>query len=567
MRTLITLLLATCLLAANAQRVSINEDYGTPFKTKGPSIVDIYELEGGGYWSISSRIEGAGLFGLGFVRMKMAYYVQRYDEDLTLIEEKRFDLKMDDKVLSLKRIIEFKDEYYAFMSFDNELTQKTYLFYGKINTELLAIEGDLTKVAEIDLGNKRNQMRPGRFDISVSDNDEFLVIFGRQPRKIEQRKRRGFGRAQDDDPEVGTYAFEFTYWVLDDQFDVVNSKENHVMEIENSTDVFYVRDYTVDDNGSIYILGKNKITDDLTRRERRERGVKKWVDINKSAFVIEKIDREGNAIQNTTPEGELFVDMDILFDNEGNINLVGLTGEQVYSHLMVTGVYRVVMDHSNLETLTEASSKFSDDVIENVNRMVQREENASQRKKRRIARKESKMSEEEKEYNEARKRAIEHVDYIKFSDVDENGDAYIVLEEEWVEVVTTTTTDANGNTTTTTTYYYHYDDLVMVKFIGEEVLQNYYSKSFTRVNVPLRTSLEALVKDGDLQIITYNHIVKANEDLSKVRSTELETFDRKERVKGMRRRIFNYRKTINDNTILVAAQWKRKILWHRITFK
>ena len=130
--------------------------------------------------------------------------------------------------------------------------------------------------------------------------------------------------------------------------------------------------------------------------------------------------------------------------------------------------------------------------------------------------------------------------------------------------MTTTYTDANGNTRTTTTYYYHYDDLLLVKFIEDDVVQNYYKKSFVSVNVPLQKSMDVTLGDGELKIMTQGHIVRADVDLGNVKDYELKAFDRKDKIPGMRRKYFTYRKAVDENTILAPARFRSKAVWYKI---
>jgi hypothetical protein len=565
MKTIFTFILSIILIGASAQKLKVREEHGDVFKTKGYNIEDIYELSSGGYWSIGSRWEGSGLAGMmSFVTAKKVFFVQNFDEDMNFVGEKRLNLTFMDKDLDLHSIVRFKNEYYIFLQFDNIEKKKTYLFYALFDHHDLKIDGDLTKVAEIGLGSKATNSRPGSFDVSVSENENFLVVFGNAPTKIKKTKRRLFGGRGTSQSSVGTHTFKFTYWVLDKDFQIINYEKKHELKIENSSDKFYIRDYAVDEEGSIYILGKNSIVDELTRSEKRKRKSRAWVEINKSAFIVEKIDIDGLTFQQATPEEVLFRDMDILFDKDGQINLVGITGEQVYSRLVTTGVVRLVLDKDNLDVLSNVGSGFEEELLEKINDIQTRTASLNKRRKRRQKRREAKLSAEDKAYREISKRAALNANFIAYSGLDENGDAIIVLEEQHLEIVTTTTTDANGNTTTTTTYYYHYDDLIMAKFIDDEVVQNYYKKSFVSVNRPLSKSMDVALKDGEINIMTQGHIVKADYDLEKVRDYELKAFSRKDKVKGMRRKFFTYRKTIDENTILAAAQHRRKVVWYKI---
>ena len=59
---------------AQAQRLKVSETHGDYFKQRARYITNIYERPSGGYWSIGNG------------------YVQRLDDDMNLVDEKRLDL-------------------------------------------------------------------------------------------------------------------------------------------------------------------------------------------------------------------------------------------------------------------------------------------------------------------------------------------------------------------------------------------------------------------------------------------------------------------------------------------
>jgi hypothetical protein len=563
--TIVSLILVSYTAADAQSRLKVSEKHGDVFKANG-RFMDIYKLPSGGYMSLSASATGGG-FAIGLVsfsKVKATYFAQIYDKNLNFLEEKQVNLKALGKDLILEKVVKFGRDFYIFASFINEKTKKKYLFYSRFDHIDLTTDGDWMKVAEVKANPEKGYTSPS-FTIDVSDNEKFIVIFGNDSEKIKRSKSRGlFARARSNSTEVSTHKFKFTYWVLDSKLKIVNYEKKHQLKIEESTDKFYVRDLTVDDDGSVYILGKNDVTDQLTRQEVKKKKRASWVDIQTSAFVLEKIYPDGTSVQTATPEGELFVDMDILFDKDGVINLVGLNGEQIYSKLVAVGMSRLVLDPDNLDILSTASAEIDEEVLENINDVQVAEQTMSKRQKKRKKRREKKLTPEQKAYAAASKRAALNVSSIAFSGLDENGDAVLVLEEQHLRIVTTTTTDANGHTTTTTTYYYHYDDLLLVKFIEDDVVQNYYKKSYVSVNVPLVKSMDVTLGDGEVKIMTQGHIVRADIDLENVKDYELKAFDRKDKLPGMRRKYFTYRKAVDENTILAPARFRSKAAWYKI---
>lgn len=544
--------------SAFGQKLRVQENHGEVFKPKTANYLDVFRNPSGGYFSVSYVPRRTLML---VATLKAKYYVQQYDQNMNFVREVPLDLNNNGDRMSYYSVMPFGDKFYVFTTQEDRVGEKMDLFYVELDAQSGQIMGEYTALASARLVPQKGYTSPS-FQISISENKQYLVVFGNDAQKVQRASLFGRNNSNDED-EVGTYKFGFTFWLFDDAMKEVMHEEDYEIRVENSTNEFYVRDFEVDDKGSIYILGKNAITDKLTRRERKEAKRRSWLDIKQSAFVLEKINSDGSSEQQVTPEELLYLDMDILFDKEGNVNLVGLVGEQVYYKLAATGVNRLILSADDLSIIDEQTSNFTDEVLKNVNNVLVAESNLSDRKKKRVKKKEAKLTDEEKAYAEISKRAAINVNNIAYSGIDEKGNVSVVLEEYYVRVVTTTTRDANGGTTTTTTYYYNYDDLFLLKFFDDEVVQNSYKKSFTTVNVPLDVSLDVLEKDGELTIVTPKEIVRADVELDKIVDYDIKAMDRSVRVPGLRKKMIYYKKVIDENTILAPAQFKGKVAWYK----
>lgn len=544
--------------AAFGQNLKVKENHGEVFKPKTINYLDVFRNPSGGYFSVSYVPRRTVML---VATLKARYYIQQYDENMNFTSEVPLTLESNGDKLSYYDLMQFGDKFYVFTTKEDKVGEKKDLLYAEFDPESGQITGSHTALASAKLVPQKGYTSPS-FQVSISKNKKYLVIFGNDAQKIQRASLFGRNNSSDED-EVGTYKFSFTFWLFDDAMKEVMHEEDYDIRVENSTNEFYVRDFEVDDEGSIYILGKNAITDRLTRRERKEANRKSWLDIKQSAFVLEKISPDGSSEQQVTPEELLYLDMDILFDEEGNINLIGLVGEQVYYKLAATGVNRLILSADDLSIIDEQTSNFTDEVLKNVNNVLVAESNLSDRKKKRVKKREEKLTDEEKAYAEITKRAALNVNNIAYSGIDEKGNVSVVLEEYYVQVVTTTTRDANGGTTTTTTYYYHYDDLFLIKFFDDDVVQNSYKKAFTTINVPLDVSISVTEKDEELTIVTPKEIVRADVELGKIVDYDIKAMDYKVRVPGLRKKMIYYKKVIDENTILAPAQFKRKVAWYK----
>ena len=554
------ILILSLLLSASVafgQKLKVRENHGEVFKPKTTNYLDVFKKRGGGYFSISYVPRRTVML---VATLKAKYYIQQYDDDMNFERETELDLSLYGVKLNYYDILQFGDEFYVFTTKEDKVREKLGLYVSPLNLESGQMSSKPYEIASTKYIPEKGYTYPS-FTVSISANKSYVVVFGNDARKIQRVSL--FGKNKNDDDEIGTYKFGFTFWLFDEEMKEVMHEVDYKLSVKNSTNEFYVRDFEVDDNGSIYILGKNAITDRLTRRERKDAKTRSWVDIKQSAFVLQKINADGSSEQQVTPEELLYLDMDILFDKLGNINLIGLVGEQVYYKLAATGVNRLILSSEDLEVLREQTTDFSEEVLENVNNIREARSNMNERRKKRVKRKEAKLTDEQKAYNEISKRAALNVNNIAYSGLDEDGNASVVLEEYYVHVVTTTTRDANGGTTTTTTYYYHYDDLFLLKFFDDEIAQNSYNKEFTTINVPLDVSLTVSEQDGELTIVTPQEILRTDSYMEDIVDYKIKAMDNSVRVPGLRRKLISYKKVIDENTIVAPAQFRRKVAWYK----
>ena len=554
------ILILSLLLSASVafgQKLKVRENHGEVFKPKTTNYLDVFKKRGGGYFSISYVPRRTVML---VATLKAKYYIQQYDDDMNFERETELDLSLYGVKLNYYDILQFGDEFYVFTTKEDKVREKLGLYVSPLNLESGQMSSKPYEIASTKYIPEKGYTYPS-FTVSISANKSYVVVFGNDARKIQRVSL--FGKNKNDDDEIGTYKFGFTFWLFDEEMKEVMHEVDYKLSVKNSTNEFYVRDFEVDDNGSIYILGKNAITDRLTRRERKDAKTRSWVDIKQSAFVLQKINADGSSEQQVTPEELLYLDMDILFDKLGNINLIGLVGEQVYYKLAATGVNRLILSSEDLEVLREQTTDFSEEVLENVNNIREARSNMNERRKKRVKRKEAKLTDEQKAYNEISKRAALNVNNIAYSGLDEDGNASVVLEEYYVHVVTTTTRDANGGTTTTTTYYYHYDDLFLLKFFDDEIAQNSYNKEFTTINVPLDVSVTVSEQDGELTIVTPQEILRTDSYMEDIVDYKIKAMDNSVRVPGLRRKLISYKKVIDENTIVAPAQFRRKVAWYK----
>jgi hypothetical protein len=102
-----------------------------------------------------------------------------------------------------------------------------------------------------------------------------------------------------------------------------------------------------------------------------------------------------------------------------------------------------------------------------------------------------------------------------------DGGLYMIMEEDWVQVVTTTSSNGNGGTTTTTTYYYHNED-VLVTYINPSGSITWFS------HIPKN---QVTANDGGYRNSIYAHLI--NNKLHIVFNGSKEIIEMNDVSKGM----------------------------------
>lgn len=525
---------------------------GDVFKLKKNALIEtIFPSSEGGYWSLT---------GAGGVQ-----YVQNFDAGLNLVKNKKLSLRYEGKFLELFRVHKVGQDYYAFLTSLDREKGKLFLYYVLFNPLLLNIDGDIIKISEAKYRGKGYTFPS--FTLTVSDNKDHIIVYAEDAQKVKSSGKKGFfsslfaSRASElKSSSVGNRKFNFTYWVFDNKMKPVNYQEKLSIEIQNSADKFYVREFKIDKQGNVFILGKNELLDEISKNEQRMKKIEAWAEYKKSAFVVQKIAPDGSQTQYVTHDDVLYLDMKMLFDKEDNIQLVGLSGEPYFDGLLATGVARITLD-AKLNELSLSTDEFTPEVLSKVNPIQEFEERVVGREKkkydRKKERKENKMTAQQKEYSDLAKRAALDVSTIEYVGIDEGGNAQLVLEEQYMRVVTTTTRNPDGTVNTTTDYYYHYNDLIFCKFHEDRVLQNYYKKNFVSVNFKLPESLNATINsNNDMLIITQEHLLVVDQDLE-VRAGEID-LKLINRMTGRKKFIITKRMITEDNEIVLVAKRLKK---------
>ena len=209
----------------NGQSDDVPAEISWGEELREPSGTYISKLVSYGSWGFFAlRKKEDGAF------TKEAAYIERYDADMNLKKSKKLDLKYKGKKRAFEDLVLIGGELYLFTSFNNRAKNKNYLFAQKISRKRLIPEKKLNKVGEID---SRNEYRTGQFDIEISKDSSKVLIYNQLPYKKREPER-------------------FALRVFDDQLELAWEKD---IVLPYNDELFEVKEYQVDNEGNIYILG------------------------------------------------------------------------------------------------------------------------------------------------------------------------------------------------------------------------------------------------------------------------------------------------------------------------
>ncbi|MCB9262857.1 MAG: hypothetical protein H6607_10825 [Flavobacteriales bacterium] len=572
--SLVMVIMYCLALQAIAQdKLKVTERSGKTFRLKAQRIEDIYSYSGGKFWSISSSGDN--------------YYVALYDENMNFVKGSYLKFKYAKKKLTFHSVVQFRGRYLIFLTFDNLKTDKKYLFYFEFEPDDLCVNPELFKVAEVKLADRYSTYSD--FDIRVSQDKKYLLILGIPPARIKGVKKGflasliSFPIDQERDPSIGIN--RFSYWLIDKEMEIINYEKKHRMNVEDENEddhKFFIKDFVVDDDGTIYILGENTIYNEMTSEEdgsqiasivgkknRKKIGrARSWTDLDESQYMVEQISRNGTTSMFMTDRGVLYNDAKILLEKDSTVSLIALLAEQIYDYKITTGIARSRLNKKSLEVSSDVSENFSEEVLNTVNNIRETESKLTHRQKVRKEKAEKRrLSDYDMEMKEIAKRAALKCNSIAFCGLDENDNPVVVLEERYVTIVVTTTRDAQGNVTTTTTYYYSYDDLILAIFADDTLYQKGYEKSFTSINYQIKEPLAVSLKNGVITITAQNQVLRTDTELGEIQTYKLKGKSKSKKGKSnfTGNNFFTYRKTINPD-LIVAANQRRfgRTTWYKI---
>jgi hypothetical protein len=474
--------------------LNLQETTGEEVKIRG-EVVDFFKTTGGKYFSITTSAPQKG-----------AYFASQFDENLNFIKKNKLIIVYEGKLLALNKIVSFGERYFLFLTFNNKIKKKKYLFYVEFNPETLTCSNNIFKVAELSA--KKYGYESIIFEVFVNQSNSHILIKGKIP--IQQPKEKFLGRSKPKKAKAQPY----TFWVLDSDLEIVNYAKKHKIRVKGmASEVTYV-DFTVGEGGAIYVLGRIKNVVRHRARERRKSPNLGRFEVKAASCVLEKIVFNEEIERYQTVDSIYYSDMAIILD--GNvINLMGLLAEDVGMDVASTGFSRIRLNMEDLSQIDVIYNNFTPEVLKVLNRISKV---PSKRKQARIAKKTSRMKYEAKERLKVMKRASYLANKIVYCAMSANNQPIIAIEEQYI--ITRYVKDKYG---TTTTVFYHYDDIAFASFGRDSVHQMAFSKNQTYTNFQPARTFNLTTLGDELVLMIRDSVYVTTSDFSSV--TNHSTYD------------------------------------------
>jgi hypothetical protein len=404
----------------------------------------------------------------------------------------------------------------AFFYFNNRKTLKQYLFAQVVNQKTLAPIGEPYKVGETMITKKEKRVMC-IFTIDItSDYNKMLITADRTNIPLTKRERKA-ARAQKN--------HTFSYWLINDEFKLINSGKNVKFGKGNTT----VIDQTFDNEGNMCLLGFQDQTNTKSKSRKTPGNVDddEETDKGQSKLVMKIIKPDGTENELSFAEGEYFYSATLkLNPKTGNVAVVGLMSS---GHYGASGIFTQQVNLATSEVLTESVQKFGVDYVKEINSLMPITDSKSKKKKKekeikKATRKESKKSYTPPDY-------LYRLVRIGDCHYNDSNELVIVTQKFHTYTVTTTHYDSKGRAYTTTTTYYVYGDIISFKLNNEGVIENFgYVFHYTEYLGDIYKDYSSLYTGSKLFVITKTEgcQVKLDNTVSKTEPfKEYETFKRK----------------------------------------
>lgn len=274
---------------------------------------------------------------LGGIPIKISqerYEIKRFNKEMKLMEEKKFDLTFNGKKRTFHSCVYMKGNLYVFSRFYDKAKAQNSLYVDRIDLETLSNKGKPTLIAEIPAEKKKNA---GYFNTNVSKDSSKLFVFYDFPtprkKKLELKEK------------VGIKVFNKDLDVLWEKSDIT---------FDFSSKQFSQQGGMVDNEGNVVIFGKAYEGDGRKKRESTKGGKPNY------SFVFRSFREKGTEVKDYNFElGERFItDIRLEFDQNNHLACAGFYSDDKRTWT-ASGIFYFHLNPADMGKYAETEAAFS----------------------------------------------------------------------------------------------------------------------------------------------------------------------------------------------------------------
>lgn len=548
------LVLIVCLglaINSNAQKSPIKETKGSEFTV--PKRDRVYNFSAAikvdkDYYVIGRKI------AYDYISILITYIPKRHNSDFIIY---KLDSKMNykavstipaeyfDKNVESYTIKKFGENLCAIFYFNNRKQLRQYLFAQMLDIKTLKPIGKPYKIAENAITKKEKNISC-IFKVEVTPDASKMLVTTDRSNIYKNRRQRKVEAAQK--------SHTFTYWLINSEFELINSSKNVKIGKGNTRIV----GQTSDNFGNMCLLG---YVSPAQTKGRNRKSDEEETD-NESKLVMKIIKPTGEETDLEFAKGEYFYSASMkLNPSTGNVAVVGLVASGKGG---AKGLFTQQVNLNTGEVLAESIQLFGVDLVKEILNLkpaagakskVKKETKESKRQKSPKSRSSKNAGPVDYIYNLVRVGAIHYTD---------SNELIIVTQKYYTYTVTYTTTDSKGRTTTYTVTYHVYGDIISFKLNAEGEIENfgYVFHSMQTSGGDIFKDYSSLYSGDKLYLITTTEggEIAMNNKASR-------TYPFKEYKTYRRKNVFADYITVSDAELLHVMATKRKLLFTLMSVK
>lgn len=411
-----SILPVTSFSQAKTQKAKVTE--GPEIETKRSSVRDICGTDESGYYIL--RLQ------------KSTYFLEHLSKNMTVDKSVEVaDQKMGKAELEFGYFQMLDGNLYMFSSIKDKTTSTNKLYVQSVSKSTLLPDNKPKEVASSEFITKRFMLQSytmgGTFLNTHSPDESHLLVYSQEMSKGDN------GDAPTD--------FHFHLRVFSPKMEKEWDKE---IKLPYAPSVFTVEQVKIDDRGNVYIIGIEYQEKSDARISRRE-GKPSY------KYRLFRYAANGNDVIEMPIElkGKFITDVQIDGAPNGDIIASGFYSES--GTFSIKGAFYMSIDSKSSDVKVMQLSEFETDFITQY---------YTEKEKKKTQKKEDKGEEAE-------------LYQFKLDNllIREDGGVTLIAEQFYIEVRTYTSTDSQGRTTTRTVYYYYYNDILVLSFNKDGIVE------------------------------------------------------------------------------------------------